>query len=111
MDDIELLFYVLDSVNASNSSSGRNFDAILCPSSIPKWIKYYSTTKLDSSHTKDHRNWGQPSKSSATVYGPVESVDPQQANSHPKTIYLVTYSKVDVVKAPDRKRFAEIVSN
>lgn len=111
VNDIELLACVLDSVNASNSTSGRNFDAILCPFSTPKPIKYYSTSKLDSSDTKKDRNQGQTSKSSATVRGPVGSVDPQPSNTHFKTVYLVAYSKDDIVQVNDCKRFAAIASN
>ena len=111
VNDIELLACVLDSVNASNSTSGRNFDAILCPFSTPKPIKYYSTSKLDSSDTKKDRNQGQTSKSSATVRGPVGSVDPQPSNNHFKTVYLVAYSKDDIFQVNDCKCFAAIASN
>ena len=102
---------MLDRVNTSNSTSGRNYDASLHPSSTPRSIDYSSTSNSDSSHTKDDRNQGQKSKSSATPRGPVGSADPQPANSNPKTVYLVPYFQADVVKVPDHERFAEIVSN
>ena len=111
VDDIELSPCVLDSVNASNSASGRNSDASLCPSSTPKSIDCTSTSNSNSSHAKEDRNQGQTSKSKATVCGPVGSADPQPANSNPKTVCLVTYSQADVVKVPNHERFAEIVSN
>ena len=103
VDDIELSSCMLDSVNASNSASGRNSDASLCLSSTPKSIYYGSTSNSDSSHTKEYRNLGQTSKSSATVRGPVGTSDPQPANSNPKTFYLFTYSQADVVKVPHRE--------
>ena len=53
----------------------------------------------------------QTPKFKATVCGPVGSVDPQQADSNPKIVYLVTYSQADVVKVLDHERFPEIVSN
>ena len=111
MDDIELLPCVLDSLNASNSASGRNSNPSLCPSSTPKSIDYGITSKSNSSHANEDRNQVQTSKFKATVCGPVGSVDPQQANSNTKTVYLVTYSQADVVKVPNHERFAEIVSN
>ena len=111
VDEIESSPCVLDSVNASNSASGRNSDPSLCPSSTLKSIDYSITSKSNSSHANEDRNQVQTSKSKATVCGPVGSVDPQQANSNTKTVYLVTYSQADVVKVPNHERFAEIVSN
>ena len=111
VDDIELSPCVLDSANASNSASGRNSDASLCPSSTPKSIDYGSTSKSNSTHANEDRNQEQTSKSKATVCGPVGSADPHLANSNSKTVYLVTYSQANVVKEPDREHFAEIVSN
>ena len=67
VDDIELSPCVLDCVNVSHSASGRNSDAILCPSSTPKSIDYGSTSNSNISHTKEDRNQGQTSKSSTTV--------------------------------------------
>ena len=63
--------YARDRVNPSNSPSGRNSDARLCPSSTPKSIDHGSTSKSKSSHTKEDRIQGQTWKSSATVCGPV----------------------------------------
>ena len=111
VDDIVLPPCVLDSVNTSNSASKRNSDSSLCPSSTPKSIDYGSTSKTDSSHTMEDRNHGQTSKPSATVGGPVGSVDPQTAKSSCKTVYLVTCYQADVVKVADRERFSEIDSN
>ena len=109
VDDIELSPCVLDSVNASNSAPARNSDGSLCLTSTPKSINYGSTSKSDSA--KGDRNQGQASKSKATICRPVGSADPQPANSNPKTVYFVTYSQTDVIKVPDRKRFAKIGSN
>ena len=50
---------MLDWVNPSNSPSGRNSDARLCPSSTPKSIDRGSTSKSNSSHTKEDRIQGQ----------------------------------------------------